>query len=501
MDLHAYLRLLRKQWKVIAGIATAVVVASVAVTLLVPRTYQSQLQFFVSTMDTSDNSQLAQGSTFLQQRVKSYAQLVTAPVVLQPVVTKARLDTTAEKLANDVAATIPPDTVLIDVSVDARTPGQAQRIARAVASEFPKTVANLEKVSKKKDSPVKVTVTKAPTFNPSPVSPRPFRNVAIGLVLGLLLGLGIAALRQMLDSRVRTKEDASLVAPDVPVLGAISFDDDALKHPLLRGDRVQSPRAEAFRTLRTNLAFVGGGTSNASRAIVLTSSLPGEGKTTTSANLALMLADSGASICLIEGDLRRPRLLEYFGMDGSAGLTDVLIGRAEIDDVVQPYGERTLWLIGAGQLPPNPSELLGSPAMRDTMERLAKSFDYVLIDAPPLLPVTDAAVLARQVDGAVMIVGSGLVTRDQLSTSLERLANVGGRVMGIVLNRVSRAETPGGYYGYGYEYSADNNAQSTASVSPPEGESFLDTLGRGESAKGDAVGASGSGQGDTSARW
>ncbi len=138
---RAYLRLLRKQWKVIVGIIVAVMAAAVALTLLVPKTYQSQVQFFVSTMDTSDNSQLAQGSTFLQQRVKSYAQLVTAPVVLQPVVTEAGVDTSPAELANDVSATIPADTVLINVSVDARTPHQAERIARAVATEFPKTVA------------------------------------------------------------------------------------------------------------------------------------------------------------------------------------------------------------------------------------------------------------------------------------------------------------------------------------------------------------------------
>ncbi len=331
------------------------------------------------------------------------------------------------------------------------------------------------------------------------MSPRPVRNIAIGLVLGLLLGLGAAALRQVLDSRVRTKEDVGLVAEDLPLLGSISYDDDAPKHPLLSGDRVQSPRAEAFRTVRTNLAFIGGGTNNGSRAIVLTSSLPGEGKTTTSANLGLVLAESGAAVCLIEGDLRRPRLLEYFGMDGSVGLTDVLIGRADLIDVIQPYGKGTFCLLGAGQLPPNPSELLGSPAMHETMNRLAKDFDYVLIDAPPLLPVTDAAVLATQADGAVMIVGSGLVTREQLGTSLESLEKVGGRVMGVVLNRVPRNDAPGGYYGYGYEYSANDSGRSGRS-SRPSTAGPDDSVPRPEAADHDPVGATGSTQAEAS-RW
>ncbi len=192
---------------------------------------------------------------------------------------------------------------------------------------------------------------------------------------------------------------------DRTILGGIAFDADASKHPLIVQVDPRSQRAEAFRSLRTNLQFID--VANPPKSIVVTSSLPGEGKSTTTANLALSLAETGLKVVVIEGDLRRPRLLDYLGFEGSVGLTDVLVGRVEVDDVLQPFGRTGLRLLGAGPIPPNPSELLGSANMEQLVADLAERFDYVLIDAPPLLPVTDAAVLSTIVDGALVVVGAG----------------------------------------------------------------------------------------------
>lgn len=452
MDLQTYLGIVRKHWRVVPLVVLIVVAATASITYLIPRQYESQLQFFVSTVDTSDNSQLAQGSTFLQQRVKSYSQLLTAPVVLQPVVKDLKLHTTANELARQVSADIPTDTVLIDVTVRDPNPAQAQKIASSIGEHFPATIARIETVSSKANSPVKVTVTKPPTFQPNPVSPRPIQNLALALVFGLLLSLGIALLRHTLDTRVRSKEDVDNLVEDIPTIGLIPYDSDATTNPLLREAGPSSMRSESFRALRTNMAFIG--TGERRQTIVMTSSIPGEGKTTTTANLALVLAQTGASVCLIEADLRRPRLLEYFGLEGTVGLTDLLIGRADLADVLQPFGRQELVLLGAGEIPPNPSELLGSPAMRECLQELASKFDYVLLDAPPLLPVTDAAVASTLADGAIMVVGSALVTRDQLTAGLERLQAVNARVLGIVLNRLPRNVSGGHYYDYTYQYQA-----------------------------------------------
>ena len=173
------------------------------------------------------------------------------------------------------------------------------------------------------------------------------------------------------------------------------------------------PRAEAFRALRTNLQFIDAATHP--RSMTFTSSLPGEGKTTTTANLAISMAAAGSRVCVVEGDLRRPRMLQYMGMEGSVGLTNVLIGQADLADVLQPFGNANIQVLGAGQIPPNPSELLGSEAMSRTVRELEDMFDYVIIDAPPLLPVTDAAVLSTITGGVVVVVGCDIVHKEQLT--------------------------------------------------------------------------------------
>lgn len=448
MDLMAYVQILRRRWRIFMGVTLGVVALSAVFTLLATPQYTSSTQFFVSTADSANSSQLAQGSTFTQQRVKSYSLLLKAPKLLEPVIAKAGVTDTPGALAGKVSATTPPDTVLIDVTVTDPSPTKARDIAQAIAEVFPTTVADLERISPKADSPVKVTLLREPTVAGSPVSPRPARNLALGLVLGLLLGFGAAVLKQLLDTKLRTKEDVEALTEAV-VLGGIPFDGDAEKHPLIIQADPHAGRAESFRALRTNLQFVDA--TNHPRVIVVTSSIAGEGKSTTTANLALAMAESGASVCVVEGDLRRPRLLTYLGLEGSVGLTDVLIGRYELDDVLQPFGAHSLTVLGAGATPPNPSELLGSTSMRNVLDELRHRFDYVLIDGAPVLPVTDSTVLTRLADGAIIVAGSGIVSKDQFDHALETFETVNGTVLGIVLNRVPR-QARGGYYDYRYEY-------------------------------------------------
>ena len=162
---------------------------------------------------------------------------------------------------------------------------------------------------------------------------------------------------------------------------------------------------------------------------MISSSIPGEGKSTIAINLAVSLADAGARVILVDADLRRPSIAEYLGIEGGVGLTTVLIGRAEVEDVVQPLGRTSLDLLPAGQIPPNPSELLGSMAMADLLERLSASYDMVLLDSPPLLPVTDAVVLSNLAGGALVVVGVDRIHRPQLQQSLESLETAGAHIV------------------------------------------------------------------------
>ncbi|MDQ1482185.1 MAG: tyrosine-protein kinase, partial [Actinomycetota bacterium] len=172
-------------------------------------------------------------------------------------------------------------------------------------------------------------------------------------------------------------------------------------------------------------------------------------------NLAITMAAGGARICVVEGDLRRPRLLSYMGMDGSVGLTNVLIGQAELDDVLQQFARTSVYVVGAGTVPPNPSELLGSAAMVAVLRELESRFDVVIIDTPPLLPVTDAAVLSTIAGGTVVVVGAGRVDRDHLARSLQSLEAVKGRLLGLVLNLVP-IKGNDAYYNYREGYAPES---------------------------------------------
>jgi len=459
VELKDYIRVIRKRWQIIVAVMLVVLAGAALATALSPKIYEAQTRLFVSTSGSSDSSALLSGSNFTQQRVKSYADVITTPNVLDPVIKTLRLNTTAAKLGDQVTATVPLDTVLIDVAVQNTDPRVAAEVADAVGRQFTSTVADLESVNKGQSSPVKVTVVSAPTVPTTPISPKPARNLALGVVLGLLLGLGLALLRDLLDTTIKNEKDCAEVT-DTTVIGGIAYDPEASKNPLIVQADPHSPRAEAFRTLRTNLQFVDA--ANHPRSIVFTSSVPGEGKTTTTANLAITMAAGGARICVVEGDLRRPRLLDYMGMDGSVGLTNVLIGQAELVDVLQQFADTSVYVIGAGSVPPNPSELLGSAAMIETLRELEARFDVVIIDTPPLLPVTDAAVLSTIAGGTVVIVGAGRVDRDHLAKSLQSLETVKGRVLGLVLNMIP-AKGASDYYNYrdGYAPESARGAKSS----------------------------------------
>lgn len=284
----------------------------------------------------------------------------------------------------------------------------------------------------------------APT---SPSSPRTDFNVVLGLLTGLLVGIAAAVLRSVLDTRVRGSKDIESVT-DKPILGGISVDPAVKKRPLIVHVEPHTQQAELYRALRTNLQFVN--LASTSRCFVITSSVPGEGKTITASNLGIVLAEAGSSVALVDGDLRLPRIAQTMGLEGVVGLTDVLIGRAELHDVLQPWGRGSLYVLPAGQVPPNPSELLGSGAMVSLLESLSQTFDYVLIDAPPLLPVTDAAILSKLAGGTIVISATGRTTRSQLQSALGRLEHIGARVAGIVMTMLpSKGPDSFGYGNYG----------------------------------------------------
>ncbi|WP_425547579.1 polysaccharide biosynthesis tyrosine autokinase [Arthrobacter ramosus] len=409
-----------------------VLVGGGASVLIVP-TYYANTELFVAIQNSGSVQELQQGNSFSQARVQSYVKTVQSPVVLQPAIDSLGLTTTSEQLAKRVTAKNDVNTVLIDISVADESPAQAAAIAEAIAKSLVRAVDTLEKPKTGGASPVSLSIITPATVPGSPTTPNTRLNLLIGLAVGLAIGLAAAVLRSTFDSRIRGEVDLRQVT-ESPLLGGIAQDPGAAKSPLVTRDGPQSPRAESFRQLRTNLRFAN--VSGHSKTIMVTSSIPGEGKSHTAANLAISLAQGGQSVCLIDADLRRPRINEYMGLDRNAGLTTALIGLADVNDLLQPWGEDNLFVLTSGQMPPNPSELLGSIDMKSLVSRLEDTFDVVVIDTPPILPVTDATVLAQHVGGTIVVVGTGTTRRNELERSLTALKLVEANILGIVMNKL-----------------------------------------------------------------
>lgn len=454
LDLRDYFRILRRSWILILAATLAGILIGGSASVLTKPTYTAETQLFVAIQSSGSVQELQQGNTFSQARVQSYVRTVDSPLVLQPVIDTLGLTVTADEMARSVTASTDMNTVLINITASDTSPVQAAAIAQAVARSLVDVVDGLERPKTGGSSPVSLSIIKPAIAPVAPSAPNTKLNLLLGLIVGLALGIAAAVLRSSLDSRIRGEADLRQVT-SAPLLGGISFDQDATRKPLLTQADRQSPRAESFRQLRTNLQFAN--VSGRAKTVLITSSLPGEGKSTTATNLAIALAQAGQSVCLIDADLRRPMVNEYLGLERNAGLTTALVGHVDVNELLQPWGGENLYVLTSGQVPPNPSELLGSEAMENLINRLEQVFETVIIDAPPLLPVTDAAVLSQHVGGVVVVVGTQKVRRHDLERSLKALEMVGSNVLGIVLNRLPSKGRDA--YSYGY-YAAGDKAIS-----------------------------------------
>jgi capsular exopolysaccharide synthesis family protein len=448
MSLAEMVRALRRKWWMPAlGLLLGGLVAG-GVTFATTPTYTSHTQLFVSTTDSSTTADAFQGNQFAEKRIASYVQLLTSKELSARVVRQLDLDKRPQDLADVIDAAPVAGTVVLDVGVSDPSPARARRIAETVADQFIAAVDDLETPSGANSSPVKVTVFGAADLPGSPSSPKPLLNVAIGLVLGLAIGAATALVRFRMDRSVRDPEEAAELA-GAPVIGVILRDD------VLRDEHHIDPQhpgraAEDFRHLQTNLHFLDVDTPP--RVLMVSSALPSEGKSTVAVNLALALAEAGQRVVLIEADLRRPRATRYLGLVSGVGLTNVLTGQATVEEVGQPFGNGDLMVIGAGPAVPNPTQMLASRSMGGLLDKLRAGFDYVIIDAPPLLPVADATGLAVLTDGVLLSVRHGVTKREQLQRARATLERVGARTVGTVLTLVPLRDEVGSAYGYGYEY-------------------------------------------------
>jgi receptor protein-tyrosine kinase len=413
--------------------------------------YVSQTQLFVSTTDATSTSEAVQGSQLSRQRVSSYALLLAGEALAERVIEQLDLSMTPSELSSRITATAVTDTVLINVTVSDPSPGQAQKIALAVGDQFPDLVTELESADAGRLSTVKVTVTDGPQLAQSPSTPRTARNVALGALVGVLAGFGLAVLRRQMDRTVKDPEEVEALV-GAPVIGTV-LRDQALEKSHLIVRSAGSRTAEDYRQLRANLQFLN--VDKPPAVIMVSSAVPSEGKTTVVVNLGLALADAGRRVTIVEADLRKPKVTRYLGMVGGAGLTNILAGAAEVEDVIQTYAGGGLKVVAAGPTPPNPGEILSSSHMFSLIEKLRGENDFVLVDAPPLLPVADSTGLAVIMDGVLLSVRYGSTTKDQLRQAALNLERVGAKTLGIIMNIVPPKADLASTYGYGYSYETD----------------------------------------------
>jgi tyrosine-protein kinase len=447
LELRDYGRTVRRRWRILVAVLLLTVGAAAFVTWQATPQYSSSARLFVSTTD-ADAAQAYQNGLFATQRVASYADLVPKSRQLaDTVVESLGGDADAGALQGQVSAVVVPDTVNLEITATDPDPVRARDIAQAYAEALSDLVARLETPEGQTDALIRAEIVDNAAVPGSAFSPQPVRNLGLGVLLGLLLGVGLAVVRELLDRSVRTAEDLAQVNA-APVLGHITMDRQAVGQRPDEALAGTSPWAESFRVLRTNMQYIE--VDHDQKVFAVTSSLPGEGKTTMAVTLALALALTNQRVALVECDLRRPLIASRLGVDGAIGTTSVLIGQVSMHEAMQTVGQTGLQVLTCGPIPPNPSELLQSRAMETLLDQLRAEFDVVLLDSPPLLPVTDAALLAAQTDGAVVVVRHGKTSRDQLAHAVERLDQVDAKLLGMVLNMVPAKRAGGQAYGYGY---------------------------------------------------
>lgn len=443
------LRALLRRWPTIAlmtlfGLGLAAVILSSA-----KERYTAGTEVLIAPPTDRSTTALA------ERTVESYARVLGGRTIASSALKEVDLSTTASELDENLTASVVDDTSVLRVEVTDGSADRAAELSQAAADSF---LTWLED----QDTELRATVVERAVVPSEPSSPDRAPWLVLGGLVGLLLGLALAAARQVSDRSVRTPAELEQIA-GAPVLGAVAYDRTVVQTPLITSLGTHHPRFEAVRILRTNLQFLD--IDRDHKVITVTSSVPGEGKSTTATNLAIALAQTGSRVALVEGDLRRPRVSEYLGIEKTVGLTTVLVGRVGLDTALQSAGTPGLEVLTSGALPPNPSEILQTNAMKALVSELRQRFDVVLIDAPPLLPVTDASLLASISDGAILVVRHGETGREEVRSATGRLESVGARLLGTVLSMAPAKELSRHGYGYGYGYGPEYFQRTTATRS------------------------------------
>ena len=447
-------------WLLIIGIVVGAA-AGFGYASFQPKVYAASSSGYV-TVGESGTVDVLSGSTAAKERARSYAAIVSSEAVAQKIKqNNPKLSLSTGQIRSSLTATAGDNAALITVNAKASSPENAQMLANGALQATADYIKEIEQnpgnaqalvngenagAAPTGGNTVRVIPLNNASVNPPLVAPNYEQNVLIGAVAGLGLVYLAIFLRRALDQRIRTRDDATK-ATGANILGVLPVSEDLNEENIVKGDTDDHIAQESIRQLRTNLRFVNVDTPP--RSFIVTSAVPGEGKSTVSLSLARAMADAGSPVILIDADLRRPTVAKKLKLDAKVGLTQVLAGQVEIANAVHQLGDSNLFVLPAGRIPPNPSELLGSDKMRQLINELSEEF-IVVVDVPPLLPVTDASLLSHSVDGVILVGSIGRSHREQMTEASNILKKVNANLLGMVLNRAPRKGLGNSYYGFGY---------------------------------------------------
>jgi non-specific protein-tyrosine kinase len=514
VELKSFVAVIRSHVRIILACAAVATAAALVVSLVMPRAYEASTKLIVGPAlsgNVNDLNQLLSS----QQVAQTYAAAAETQQLAQQVISDLGLPYKPDELLAQISTDVNADTPIITVKATDHDPGTAAAIANAVAQQLiarskviqgqdqqlqtliadqiktlrdqidqttnqikaigqpatdaqqqqqlvtlqaqlvqqQATLATLLQTQANGASDV-VSVLDPAVIPTAPASPRLALNVILGLVLGTILGLVVAFALASLDDTFKDADDVEGVL-HLPVLGILGrLPEASQKLGIYRLVMLLYPRsgaAEAFRTMRTNVEFAD--IDSGVHSLLVTSPSAGDGKSTVATNLALAFAQAGRRTILVDADLRRPAIHDFFDLSNTYGLTSLIRSMEVLDlgQVLRVIDEPNLRVLTSGPLPPNPAELLGSNRMHNIVERLEAEADLVIFDSPPAASVTDAAVLASLTDGTILIVAAERTRRGAARTAQDALARVGGRVLGVVMNRLLGRVTEADYDAFPYE--------------------------------------------------
>jgi len=509
VELRDYLNVIRARRGVIILATVIVAAVALAVSLIQPATYAAQAKVLISEKDTGAalfGTLIPELSSQPERALQTQVQLVEVRPVAEAAIRKLGLQETPDALLARVDVTAIGQTNVIAIKAVAKSPAEAASIANTMADEYVAASRDRKRASIKaaadeveqrlNDAKAEIlalgrriqqsgrsdeisaelniatetystlaekleqlrineqlesgsgAVVQAAVVETKQVAPDPLRNVGLGIIVGLVLGLAMAFLYEYLDNTIKSTEEAEKVY-GATVLGIVPMDklDKGVKRRLTIVEAPGSAASEAYRVIRNSLDFIN--FEHDLKTLLITSSAPGEGKSSVAANLAMSLTQTGKKVVLVSCDFRRPTTEQFFPVTNTIGLSEVLLGTHTLKSALQRPGDDQLLVLTAGKMPPNPNELLGSTKMQEVIASLEDWADWVIIDTPPVLAVADPVSVARWVDGVVVVSKAGDSTREAAEKSVQLLAKVGARIIGVVVWGLDETKNQAGY-GYGY---------------------------------------------------